>query len=47
MIPRVRSVVVLGAGTMGSQLACLLAGAGASLMDFGIDWQGLLVWEAG
>ncbi len=24
-----------------------LAGAGASLMDFGIDWQGLLVWEAG
>jgi 3-hydroxyacyl-CoA dehydrogenase len=26
MIPRLRSVVVLGAGTMGAQLACLLAG---------------------
>jgi 3-hydroxyacyl-CoA dehydrogenase len=29
MIPRVRSVVVLGAGTMGAQLACLIAGTGA------------------
>jgi len=37
MIPRVRSVVVLGAGTMGSQLACLLAGAGASVRLLDLD----------
>lgn len=35
MIPRLQHVVVVGAGTMGAQLACLLAGAGArvSLLD--------------
>ena len=35
MIPRLEHAVVLGAGTMGAQLACLLAGAGArvSLLD--------------
>ncbi len=35
MIPRLREVVVVGAGTMGAQLACLMAGAGArvTLLD--------------
>ena len=35
MIPRYPRVVVLGAGTMGAQLACLIAGAGSrvSLLD--------------
>jgi 3-hydroxyacyl-CoA dehydrogenase len=35
MIPRAPHVIVLGAGTMGAQLACLLAGAGSrvSLLD--------------
>jgi 3-hydroxyacyl-CoA dehydrogenase len=35
MIPRYPNVAVLGAGTMGAQLACLLAGAGSrvSLLD--------------
>ncbi len=35
MIPRLEHAVVLGAGTMGAQLACLLAGAWArvSLLD--------------
>ncbi len=35
MIPRLREVVVLGAGTMGARIACLLAGAGGrvSLLD--------------
>ncbi len=35
MIPRLREVAVVGAGTMGAQLACLFAGAGArvTLLD--------------
>jgi len=37
MIPRVRQAVVLGAGTMGAQLACLLAGAGASVQLLDLD----------
>ena len=37
MIPRVRSVVVLGAGTMGAQLACLIAGAGARVRLLDLD----------
>jgi 3-hydroxyacyl-CoA dehydrogenase len=34
MIPRIRSAVVLGAGTMGAQIACLLAGAGTRVRLF-------------
>ncbi len=45
MIERLRSAVVLGAGTMGAQLACLLAGAGARVrlldLDHGLAEQGL------
>jgi 3-hydroxyacyl-CoA dehydrogenase len=45
MIERLRSAVVLGAGTMGAQLACLLAGAGARVrlldLDRGLAEQGL------
>ena len=37
MIPRMRSVVVLGAGTMGAQIACLLAGAGAKVRLLDLD----------
>jgi 3-hydroxyacyl-CoA dehydrogenase len=37
MIERLRSAVVLGAGTMGAQLACLLAGAGARVRLLDID----------
>lgn len=37
MIPRVRSAVVLGAGTMGAQIACLLAGAGARVRLLDLD----------
>ncbi|HXF71805.1 MAG TPA: 3-hydroxyacyl-CoA dehydrogenase NAD-binding domain-containing protein, partial [Actinomycetota bacterium] len=37
MIPRVRQAVVLGAGTMGAQLACLLAGAGAEVRLLDLD----------
>jgi 3-hydroxyacyl-CoA dehydrogenase len=37
MIPRVGSAVVLGAGTMGAQLACLLADAGARVALLDID----------
>jgi 3-hydroxyacyl-CoA dehydrogenase len=37
MIPRVRSVVVLGAGTMGAQLACLIAGTGARVRLLDLD----------
>src|SRR6266511_3682201 len=45
MIERLRSAVVLGAGTMGAQLACLLAGAGARVrlldLDRGLAEEGL------
>jgi len=37
MIPRVRSAVVLGAGTMGAQIACLLAAAGARVRLLDLD----------
>lgn len=37
MIPRIRSAVVLGAGTMGAQIACLLAGAGARVRLLDLD----------
>jgi 3-hydroxyacyl-CoA dehydrogenase len=37
MIPRLGSAVVLGAGTMGAQLACLLAGAGARVRLLDLD----------
>lgn len=39
MMPRVERVVVVGAGTMGAQIACLLAGAGArvDLFDMTAD----------
>ena len=37
VIPRVRSATVLGAGTMGAQIACLLAGAGASVRLLDLD----------
>ncbi|MGZ6343474.1 MAG: 3-hydroxyacyl-CoA dehydrogenase NAD-binding domain-containing protein, partial [Candidatus Limnocylindrales bacterium] len=37
MIPRIRSAVVLGAGTMGAQIACLLAGAGAQVRLLDLD----------
>ena len=37
MIPRLRHAVVLGAGTMGAQLACLLAGAGADVSLLDVD----------
>jgi len=34
MTPRIRSAVVVGAGTMGAQIACLLAGAGIRVRLF-------------
>ncbi|HEX5149578.1 MAG TPA: 3-hydroxyacyl-CoA dehydrogenase family protein, partial [Candidatus Limnocylindrales bacterium] len=37
MIPRYPHVVVLGAGTMGAQLACLLAGAGSLVTLLDVD----------
>ena len=37
MIPRLRRAVVLGAGTMGAQLACLLAGTGADVRLLDVD----------
>ncbi len=37
MIPRLSDAVVLGAGTMGAQLACLLAGAGARVRLLDLD----------
>ncbi len=37
MIPRLGSAVVLGAGTMGAQLACLLADAGARVALLDVD----------
>ncbi len=37
MIPRLRHVVVLGAGTMGAQLACLVAGTGADVRLLDVD----------
>jgi len=37
MIPRLESAVVLGAGTMGAQLACLLAGSGARVRLLDLD----------
>jgi 3-hydroxyacyl-CoA dehydrogenase len=37
MIPRYPNVAVLGAGTMGAQLACLLAGAGSRVTLLDID----------
>lgn len=36
MTPRIASVVVVGAGTMGAQIACLLAGAGARVRLFDV-----------
>ncbi len=37
MIPRAPNVIVLGAGTMGAQLACLLAGAGSRVRLLDLD----------
>lgn len=37
MIPRVARATVLGAGTMGAQIACLLAGAGARVRLLDLD----------
>ncbi len=37
MIPRVSNAIVLGAGTMGAQLACLLAGAGSRVRLLDLD----------
>jgi 3-hydroxyacyl-CoA dehydrogenase len=37
MIPRYPNVVVLGAGTMGAQLACLLAGSGSRVTLLDLD----------
>jgi 3-hydroxyacyl-CoA dehydrogenase len=37
MIPRAPNVIVLGAGTMGAQLACLLAGAGSRVCLLDLD----------
>jgi 3-hydroxyacyl-CoA dehydrogenase len=37
MIPRLERAVVLGAGTMGAQLACLLAGAGTRVRLLDLD----------
>src|SRR5512143_3468133 len=37
MIPRYPNVAVLGAGTMGAQLACLLAGAGSQVRLLDVD----------
>ncbi len=37
MIPRYQRVVVLGAGTMGAQLACLIAGAGSRVTLLDLD----------
>ena len=34
MIPRISSAVVIGAGTMGAQIACLLAGTGMPVRLF-------------
>jgi len=39
MIPRLGSAVVLGAGTMGAQIACLLAGAGADVRLLDLDQE--------
>src|SRR5512132_2411878 len=39
MIPRLDSAAVLGAGTMGAQIACLLAGAGASVRLLDLDGE--------
>ncbi|HYU48882.1 MAG TPA: 3-hydroxyacyl-CoA dehydrogenase NAD-binding domain-containing protein [Candidatus Limnocylindria bacterium] len=39
MIPRLDSAVVLGAGTMGAQLACLLAGTGARVRLLDLDGE--------
>ncbi len=37
MVPRAANVIVLGAGTMGAQLACLLAGAGSRVRLLDLD----------
>ncbi|HTS14086.1 MAG TPA: 3-hydroxyacyl-CoA dehydrogenase/enoyl-CoA hydratase family protein [Candidatus Sulfotelmatobacter sp.] len=37
MIPRLRTATVLGAGTMGAQIACLLAGAGVQVRLLDLD----------
>ena len=37
MIPRAPNVIVLGAGTMGAQLGCLLAGAGSRVRLLDLD----------
>ena len=37
MIARLGSATVLGAGTMGAQIACLLAGAGARVRLLDLD----------
>lgn len=37
MIPRASNVIVLGAGTMGAQLACLFAGAGSRVRLLDLD----------
>ena len=37
MTPRIERVVVVGAGTMGAQIACLLAGAGARVQLFDVS----------
>jgi len=37
MIPRIRAAVVLGAGTMGAQIACLLAAAGVRVRLLDLD----------
>lgn len=37
MIPRLSNAIVLGAGTMGAQLACLLAGAGSRVRLLDLD----------
>ena len=37
MIPRIRTAVVLGAGTMGAQIACLLAAAGVRVRLLDLD----------
>ncbi len=45
MIPRFGSATVLGAGTMGAQIACLFAGSGARVrlldLDRGVAQKGL------
>lgn len=37
MIPRIRTAVVVGAGTMGAQISCLLAGAGCRVRLLDLD----------